>query len=735
MRPTLEDRIQALGPDGKKLFFKKLQEELAVNRRSSDKNLRKQLVAYIETNEAPSIDALKIALKKSLPDYMVPTQFIRIPEMPLLPNGKIDRKQLKKKKPAQQLIHDISPSSPATSRSNDKVVALLLKIWEEVLGFSPIQKDDNFFEIGGDSIMSIQIVARARKQGITIQSTDLFEHQTVAELSEHVNTVQNGGEKILTRLRKIWEDVLGFAPIHEDDNFFEIGGDSILSIQIIAKAKDSGIAIPANALFKHQTLKELVLFAKTDNKRFTNTTVQGEVPLSPIQHWFFNDHKNAPEFWNQAFRLDGIAPKDLEHITKVCNHIATQHDALRAKFFKDPHLPDGHWSQFILSPNEVQALHYIDLTNTKQEEYTNTMQRSIKEIQKGFTLSEGNLFKCLYFVTGKEEDFCVLLAHHLVIDAVSWQILIDDFTTLLNKTSEELERLEIRKTNSIKDWNTHVASYINNISNREITFWQEQIEKVEALPTDKQVVNIILEKEVSDAYLNISEEDTERLLQANKAYSTKIDELLITAFTRTIHSWSSHREITIGFERHGRETEGTSLDLSKTVGWFTAYFPLRFTRVDSGDLGTSIASVKEKMRTLPNGGLGYGALRYLTDTFGNVNNPEIVFNYLGNKQAFSSINNLEITPLSQGLRSADSERHYKLELNLAISRNSLQVHCSYGNNLYDAQTITDLMDSFKREILAIIDYCHQDETGGYTPSDFSDADISQDDLDSLLDIL
>jgi len=210
---------------------------------------------------------------------------------------------------------------------------------------------------------------------------------------------------------------------------------------------------------------------------------------------------------------------------------------------------------------------------------------------------------------------------------------------------------------------------------------------------------------------------------------------LITAFVDTIAQWSNNSEIAIGFERHGRETMGTNLDLSKTVGWLTAYFPIRFTTIQSENIKDQIVAVKEKMRSIPNGGIGYGALRYLTKAFSDIENPEIVFNFLGVKSRKISKQDIEITNLSENLRDPKSERHYKLEVNVQIIDNQLQGSLSYGNQVHDEETIVSLLNTFQQRIQAIVAHGTEESTGSYTPSDFSEIDISQDDLDSLLDVL
>ena len=721
---NIAHRIEALSPKAKKLLLLKLKDAVTRNSGKTSANNRKRIVAYIQGNENFSVDDLKANLKKKLPDYMLPSEFVSVATMPLLPNGKINREALQKVK--------VPKVKPAKKSTTNTVENQLITIWEAVLGFSPINKDDNFFEIGGDSILSIQIIAKARKQGLVLKANDLFEHQTIAELANIVQVEKQNEISSEEILLKIWEETLGFSPIHKNDNFFEIGGDSILSIQIIAKARKQGLVLRANDLFEYQTVAELSQIVKSETKIKNSALVTGVVPLSPIQKWFFNDHKNAPQYWNQGVRLDNLPSTSEEKIATICEYLITQHDALRAQFS----CKENKWIQEIRTPDQICALKYVDLSKIPSAEIENVVLEETQAIQNEFDLSKGSLFKCIYFGNSTStNDFCVLIAHHLVIDAVSWQIIIDDFKNAIQEISANKIISKETKTNSFKDWTKHLVSYADNISSKELAFWGAQITEVPKLPIDKENVTVIEEKDISQLHFSFDDEVTKTLIEANKTYNTKTEELLITAFNDTIANWSKNQEITVGFERHGRETTDSELDISKTVGWFTAYFPVKFAVKPNNANDNKIISTKEKIRSIPNGGIGYGALRYLKNVFADAKNPEIVFNFLGTQTSSQNENAIKATTLSNNLRDPKSERHYKLEVNLSIVDKVLKGTFSFGKNVHETETITNLMYDFKNQVQEICTHCHQVEKGRYTPSDFSDADISQDDLDNLLDFL
>ncbi len=260
MKQSTINKIQQLTQEEKQLLKLKIKDLVNNGTLKTNKNHPKKLVAFVRKSEVESVENLKIFLKKSLPNYMVPNKIHAISEFPFLPNGKVDRKKvLELKTTLNGTVHSRNTSDKDLNDTEQKLIA----IWEDVLGFSPIKVNDNFFEIGGDSILSIQIVSKAKKEGIQLKANQLFEYQTISELvsytkaQETENALVDNPNELENKLITIWEDVLGFSPIRVDDNFFEIGGDSILSIQIVSKARKAGIQLNANQLFQSQTVREL----------------------------------------------------------------------------------------------------------------------------------------------------------------------------------------------------------------------------------------------------------------------------------------------------------------------------------------------------------------------------------------------------------------------------------------------------------------------------------------------
>lgn len=609
----------------------------------------KRLIAYIKPNDLFDENQLKLQLKETLPDYMIPSSFILIDAIPKLPNGKVDKK----------LLSEINIISKP--------------------------KTYNYFE-------------------------------------KPKNNIE---KKLLT----IWEDILNIKPISITDNFFEIGGDSILSIQIIAKARKAGLIITPNQLFEHQSISELAMFVsyKHEAPKIIEKMVLGEVALTPIQEWYFETHKIAPEYWNQIFKIKDLPTTFNKGIlSETTNYIIKTHDALRLSFYLEK-----KWNAKVLSPEKINAFIIIDISGENASNNETRIEDYLKNIQDKIALENGNLFKCIYFETGDTSKNCIiLLAHHLVIDFVSWQTILNTYTDAIHNNKLPNEN---NKTISIKTWGEHLLKLANSETiKNELHFWKTQITSKSYLPKDFDIHLPIHEKDISNIYFEVEKSITNHLItSANNTYNTKTDELLLTALINALCNWTNSKNITLALERHGRETINSTLDVSNTVGWFTAFFPKTFNYETTTDIASKIMITKEQMRQIPNGGIGYGLLRYLTSSLGKTEYPEIIFNFLGKQNTGDS--NIEF--LSKNTRHPLSERHYYLEINALIKNGVLGLNWSFSNKIHKPETIKTLIDDFNESLKNIVTHCMSSNTVKYTPSDFEDVDLDQDDLDNLLNDL
>ena len=541
-------------------------------------------------------------------------------------------------------------------------------------------------------------------------------------------------------LTEIWQEVLNMTPIGIYDNFFEIGGDSILSIQIVAKARSKNIMLKPNQIFENQTIADLALFTGFGIQDKTiEESIEGDVCLTPIQHWFLNTHHNAPNYWNQIVRLLNVGNLDGTVIQSAIEELVYYHDALRLKFVKT-----DYWKAIINPQDEIKVFRLEDVSSIRNSvEQDKQIQELLIAVQESNKLSEGQLFKCIYFNCGEtQENQVFLIAHHLIIDVVSWNILFNDLNVAINQIQNSKPILFAGKTASIKQW----GDYLKELSKskhllEELSFWKSQKNDIQMFPSDFICEENCYEESTIEIYqASLGAEDTLKLQQdANWVYNTKIEELLVTALLSVLHEWSQLDRICLGMEKHGRSAEILDLDVSGTIGWFTSYFPVAMYVVKQRDLGDQIKSVKEQLRKVPNNGIGYGVLKYLNQEQINIEEldqqPQVIFNYLGNRMVNADSTEIGFDLMWEGSRDPRSERSYGLEINAYILNGQLYSNWSYSTDLYKATTIEKLVSGYNTTLQQIILHCKNKEVREYTPSDFPEAGISQDDLDSLLENL
>lgn len=547
-----------------------------------------------------------------------------------------------------------------------------------------------------------------------------IEVKHTAELAR--NTKNKPVTEIQEKLLEVWGNVLKQPNIGINDNFFEVGGDSILSIQIISGARKMGLSFSPNDLFEHQTIAELERLIINSNTEFKNeySAYTGPIPLSPIQKWFFETHKKAPHYWNQAFEIEYTSSKEVSTVKKAYEYIIQNHDALRTRFYTNGEQVNAE----IISYNNFFGFETFELSQKDQianDEHVNSV---IKNIQQQIDLEKSSLFKCLYFQNHQLNNYkIVLLAHHLVIDVVSWQIVLDDFKSALDTNTFE----NSVRTTSIKDWH----EYLIEISTSkeilaELDFWQAQNAKYK-LPVDLNDELPLIEASVKTESYILDQEHTQTLTTiANEAYNTKTDELLLAAFSTALCQFTNSNEVSIALEKHGRETLKTNFDLSNTVGWFTSFFPIKIHNSLNRTYAKDITELKETLRNVPNGGIGFGILKHHTTKLNAINYPEVVFNFLGTKTE------TEFNFLTKGVRHSSSERYYFLEANLHLEQQKMIMRLSYSTENYNVETIQNLMALFDKVLKEILEHCTSVQ-GKFTPSDFPELDMDQNDLDDLLD--
>jgi len=540
-------------------------------------------------------------------------------------------------------------------------------------------------------------------------------------------------------LAGIWSKVLRLKQVSVNDNFFALGGDSILSIQIIARTNQAGRRLTPRQLFQHQTIAELALVLDTAPVlQDEQGTIVGEVPRTPIQHWFCERELKDPHHWNQSMLLDCPAGFDAALLEKIVRHLLRHHDALRLRFRKE----SGQWRQFFTADYNHAPFTQIDLSQLPESEKVSCAEGVANELQASLDLRDGPIMRVAHFDFGEgQTGKLLMIVHHLAIDGVSWRILLEDLRSAYRQAASGQTISWPPKTTSFKRWAEQLETYAQSESLRqEKNFWLGELSKQTGrIPLDfaEGENTVALTQHVT---VSLSDEETYALLQnVPAAYHTQINDVLLTALTEALARWSDESSVLIEVEGHGREEIVDGVDLSRTVGWFTTRFPVRLEHGASSDPGVLLMSVKEHLRSIPNNGIGYGLLRYLsTDQetaaqFGGLRHPDISFNYLGQFQETHGDDDLfRVIGHGRGsMRSPRDERRHVLEVNAIVTGGQLQAVWSYSSGIHLRAAIENVARDFLSSLRSLIEHCKSPGARGYTPSDFPLVNLNQEQLEKI----
>jgi len=520
-------------------------------------------------------------------------------------------------------------------------------------------------------------------------------------------------------LAAIWSEVLRVDPVGRHDNFFELGGDSILSIQIIARARQAGFALTPKMLFQNQSIAALagVVGAARETPR-TADSEQGLVPLTPIQHWFFEQELVDQHHYNQAFLLAVAEPLQESAFRQALEVVKQHHGSLRLRFRKK----GQRWEQAYGDGGGTLCFERVDLAGMPYPTQASSIQAMAAGYQSSLRIDEGPLSRVIYFDLGHNSTGRLLFVlHHLIVDGVSWRVLLEDLETaygqLLQGNAVDLPA----KTASFGSWAERLVEYPKSSDTlTQLHYWL-QVSGGEAvnLPTEySQGENT--EGSTQTVTVELSGEETQTLLQqVPSTFNTQINDVLITALVKSLLGWTGGDELFFCLEGHGREELEEGVDVTRTTGWFTSLFPVRL-KIDEALVQDRmdkqawqpealLRHIKNHMRRVPLHGLSYSVLRYLLprSPLAKQKEPEILFNYLGQLDSMvASSKLLAFAPeLSGSTHSPSQTRRYLLEINSAVIHGRLKVHWTFSTNRHRTETISRLAREFVGALRCILSSC------------------------------
>ncbi|MEN2401845.1 non-ribosomal peptide synthetase [Flavobacterium sp. MC2016-06] len=599
----------------------------------------KRLVAYIVGANFDKDETIKV-LSQKLPEYMIPQIYVKLDSLPLTRNGKIDKKAL-----PNPDFSDITSGKYVAPRTSEEIELAL--IWQEVLKVKQVGVQDNFFSLGGDSIMAIQLVSRAKKKGIVLKVRDVFTHQTIQEIAKNL----------------------------KND---------------ISTISEQGI-------------------------------LEGDSGLLPINHYFFERKFNNHNHYNQSVLFSVSKDIDAALVDKALGYLVKQHDVLRLRFEQK----EGAYQGIFTSDFPGLSLEVVTENN---EPISTQITNICNSYQKNLSIENGEIAKFVLIETPSSDQFnrLFIVVHHLAIDGVSWRIMVEDLSSYITSLLANNEVSVEEKTTSYRQWQQRLTEYANTDELlSDFSYWKSIVAKNSILPQDTNYDGITTYAETKSSSISLTKQQTKSLVQnCHHAFGTEINDLLLAALSVSLSKWSGKSEIIIGLEGHGREDLFDDIDLSRTVGWFTSLYPVLL-QTNEKDLAATIIQTKETLRRIPNKGIGYGVLRYLASDKKiqsdlSIDVEQIIFNYLGQFGTGESEKGLfDFAPESAGASiGSENKISSKISVNGNLIGDVLSFAWIYDANRYNEETIKTITNNFKDALLEIISLCEETTENIKTPFDY-----------------
>jgi tyrocidine synthetase-3 len=610
-----------------------------------DSNKTQQLILFYVGRQEFGDNALVNHLKQFLPPYMIPVKFVKLDHMPATSSGKVDRNALRTL--SLKASHTADTGLPAVSETE----SILFKIWRDVLKNDAIGFQDNFFDVGGDSIKAIQIATRLHQQGLGVSMKEIFLHPTISQLATVIKPVSYASDQ---------------------------------------------------------------------------SSVSGRIPLSPIQLYFFEQYKK-PSHFNQSLIIH--LPESTTHslVCSIIDELVMHHDMLRANF----RLQDGHWIQEVSDSPQVD----VRLVDLKDRDDSEKIQVQVaNEIQSGINLSSGSLLQVAMFTLNKEVRL-LLVCHHLIVDTMSWRILLEDFERFYQQAIQG-EKLQLpEKSDSYMKWVKDLQAYIFKQDRADIAYWR----KIAALQTSAKLSEISGNSEAftPGRITMIMEKSDTSYLQSkvNRVFSSEINDILICALGRAVADVFDRSEFILQMEGHGREEFIEAMDVKRTVGWFTSLYPVLLQNLKQADIVKQMQQTKLDLRNVPLKGLSYGINRYLMTDGHDLNiKSSILFNYLGQFESSSDGSDLLLSGDGVGQNvSIENSHTHELEISGRVSDGQLVLHFDFDQAVFSRETISEMALSYKNALKSIIFYCEQLDPQQVMPVSVSDVDMSIEEFNKLME--
>lgn len=600
------------------------------------------LAAYVVPRGGPADPAdIGAFLEQRLPAHMLPATIAVVDELPRSPHGKIDRAALPSPTRAPVDVKDARPRTPDEE--------LLARIWSDVLDVDAVGIHDNFFDLGGDSILSIQIVARAAARGMAITAKDMFTAQTIAELAE------------------------------------------------IAAAGSVNVAEQGR--------------------------VTGSFPPPPILRWFLDRELAEPNHFNQAVALRLPLDVDESAMRSAVDAIVDHHDALRLRVDRGV---EGWIGTLSDDPGEC-----FEIVRRDED-----LESVGTRLQTALDLANGPVFRAA-LVHNADDAFLVVVAHHACIDVVSWGVLVDDLETAYEAAAAGRPITLPPKTTSAKEWATRLDAHAAVVEMDEGDYWRSLTDGSPArIRRDGAGDNLASSAEVLERALDAG--TTAALVDtALPAHGVTIEAALLAALAIALRDEVEGGRAIVHLEGHGREALFDDVDVSRTVGWFTSLFPFDLTIERADSPADALRTVRARLEGVPHRGIGYGVLRYSSGAAAepDADDIDVSFNYLGRSPTADSDAYWAPADVALGaLRGPKNERAHLVDVEAWLDGDRIVTSWSYPPDLVARDRVEATAERFLAALRALAADARA-ERRVPTPDDFRLAGLDEAGLQRILSIV
>ena len=528
-------------------------------------------------------------------------------------------------------------------------------------------------------------------------------------------------------------EVLKLQYIGRSENFFLLGGDSIKAIQISAKLKNKGYKLKVKDILAHPIFEEMVLYLEIENQVAEDEIKTGYIEPTPIQMWFFEQKFTNPNYYLQSIvvRINGNYRKD--KLEKAVQQLIRIHDSFRLSY--DTEAKQLYYNNALLD----QAYQIKEYDCSQYDCQTEECQEKIKQIEntlkQSIRLEQGSLFQVVVINLGKQGRKMLMVAHHLIVDGVSWRIILEDINQIYQKEIGASQEIVQYESSSYQTWakELHSDFTVKNAMSEQ-DYWNQVMDAASKIPYDYDLgEDSIRSTQTVTAYL--SKENTTYLrTQIHSTYHTEILDYLVLGLGLAVRKQFGQQQVMIELEGHGRDEIQENIDVSRTVGWFTSIYPVSI-EIQGEEISTQIKSVKEQLRKVPNKGMYYGILYYLMNQIHEKKQKTIRLNYLGDlDEGVADQNSFTIEEINRG-NDIDLENCMtsQIDINLYVLHEKLTVDFTYSKNKFKEQTISALQHEMIHQLEKLISHCMNEKETYFTPSDFTDGDLSQGELDMLFE--